>query len=164
MLLHPETENWRRAACSGVGHTYPACVSRSPRAGRGPVQALLQSESPCSPGHLCQADGLQRCEDIPRSLRVVAAIVTLDEQEEPTPGGQLELGYVEQRMIKFRQTVERQHGEERSECRAEHGELERHGYEGRPAVIGTASLIDRIGDHGRIPLHEVSARATDNAP
>src|SRR5450432_2549179 len=94
-------------------------------------------------GHVMRIDALQES----RGVRKIEFLVAgLDAQKELVAGGVLgETLDVEQRMMRLRQAVQRQHAENRGKRRAQHGQFESDRNEGRPAIQGASRDVERIG-------------------
>ena len=97
------------------------------------------------------------------SFALENVIVRFDAEEEARLAGELELGRVKDRMIRLRQPVHRQHPEDAGDRGEEHGELKRDRHERGPAMQRTPADIQRVIDHGRIPLHPVAGQAARNS-
>src|SRR2546425_12866663 len=85
---------------------------------------------------------LERLEELPRALDVELRIDRLDAEEEPVAARQREAWNVEHRVIRLRQSVEREHAEHRRQGRDENRALERHRDERGPAVKRVAADVE----------------------
>ena len=89
-------------------------------------------------------------------------IFRFDYQEETVAGRQREIRRVENRMVRLRQLVKRQHAQHRRERRRQYGAFKGDRNEGRPTVEGLAADNDWIVDHFHPVLHEKSAQRADD--
>src|SRR5215467_4247738 len=93
-------------------------------------------------GHMLGVDALQEAS---RVLQLEFRIVGFDAKEKLVVGSLLEPRYVEQRMMRLRQFVHRQHAKNGKKRSAQHGQLERDRNERRPAVQRTSADVQGIG-------------------
>src|SRR3954447_21211125 len=106
---------------------------------------------------------VERLEKLARRVKVELRILRFDAEEEPVAAGERKPRHVEDRVVRLRQAVERQHAEHRRECRAEDRALEGDRDERRPAVKRLAADVDRIGEHRYPVLERIAAEAADDA-
>src|SRR6266852_7638932 len=71
--------------------------------------------------------------------------------------------HIEERMMRAREPVQRQHAEYGGERGAEHGELEGDGNKGGPTVERAPANVERIGEDGYPILEEKAAEAAGQA-
>src|ERR1700722_980735 len=96
-------------------------------------------------------------------VQIEIFVFGFNDQKEAVVGSQREPGYVEHRMIRPGQTVQREHAEDGAERGAEYGEFEGDRDEMRPAVVGFAADVERVADDVRVPLHAESGEAAEQA-
>src|SRR6185295_14621142 len=72
---------------------------------------------------------IERLEEPARRLEIELRIGRFDAEEEAVAARQREARHVEDRVVRLRQAVEREHAQHRRERRAENGALERHRHE-----------------------------------
>src|SRR5581483_3321812 len=106
---------------------------------------------------------IQRFKKLARAFDVELRIDRLDADEKAIAARERESRHVEDRVIRLRQPVERQHAEYRRERRRENRALERHRDERRPAVERPSANVDRIRHRRNPVLHRVAADAADQA-
>src|SRR5262245_13157408 len=82
-------------------------------------------------GHLTR---VERLEKVTRGLQIEVRIGLLDAEEEPVAAREREAGHVEDRVVRLRQPVERQHAQHRRQRGDENRALEGDRDERRPAV------------------------------
>ncbi len=90
-------------------------------------------------------------------------VALLHHQEESVFRRQREARDIEDRMIRRRQAVHREHSENGAQSRAEYGELKGNRNECRPAIMRLAADVQRIADHIRVVLHEKSREAAEQS-
>ena len=71
---------------------------------------------------------------------------------------------IENRMIRFRQSVQYEHTEYRSSCCKQDRQFKGNDDECRPAVQGSATDVERIDFHRRVVLQKKSGDGTDDCP
>src|SRR5688572_16798003 len=114
--------------------------------------------------HLRDLDRTQRGEEVQRALLVEQRVGRLDAQEEAVARGAGKLGHVEQRVVRGRQAVERQHPQHRAARRQQDRALERDRDERRPTVVRSPADVQRVVHDRGEPLHEIPpGRARDRA-
>src|SRR5690349_5614186 len=96
--------------------------------------------------HLRDAEWLERFEELPGLCEIEFRIRRFDADEKAVAAGEREDGHVEQRVIRLRQPVQREHPEDRGEARAQHRRLKRDGDPRRPTVQGPTGDDERIAD------------------
>src|SRR6185436_10380117 len=106
-------------------------------------------------GHLPRSQRLEKC---PRRLEVELLVARFDAEEEAAARGEREPRDAEDRVIRHRQAVEREHAEDGGERSREDRALERHRDERRPAVERTAADVERVRDRRRPVLKEEAAQ------
>src|SRR5262245_35733584 len=110
--------------------------------------------------HLARAE---RFEEAARPLEIELWIPGLDAQEKLVAGRQREPRDVEDRVIRHRQAVEREHAEHGRQRGTENRAFERDRYEHRPGIERFAADVQRVG-HRRGPvLKKVAADAANDA-
>src|SRR3954463_5088939 len=87
----------------------------------------------------------QRLEKRARAFEIELRVARLDAQEETVPARQRKPRHVEHRVVRLRQSVQRQHAEHRGQRGAEDRAFEGHRDERRPAVKRLAADVDWIG-------------------
>src|SRR5476649_1165778 len=121
---------------------------------------------PITRGSVCNGRDLprvQRFEEVARRFDVELGILRLDAEEEPVTAGQREPRQVEDRVIRHRQAVEREHAEDARQRGRENRALEGDRDERRPAVQRLAADVERVRDDRRPVLQRVAADAADQA-
>src|SRR2546428_4989923 len=113
--------------------------------------------------NLKYASRFQPRQKLPRPLAIEFRIARFDAEEEAVASGQRKARHVKDGMIRSRQSVERQHREDRRKSRAKNRHLKGNGDKRRPTVIGAAADVQRIPHHVGIILQQESSRAPDQA-
>src|SRR2546430_2992855 len=99
---------------------------------------------PPSPGNIGDLPWLERFQKIPRLVELEFRIARVNDEKEFVARGLIESRHVEHRVIRHRQAVEREHSEDRRECRQQNRAFERDRNPRRPAVEGLAAHVDPI--------------------
>src|SRR5438132_8358186 len=142
-----------------------------PSAARDPLRACARGSladwaarddkrSPRDIGHLPRIERLQK---IPRLVEIELRIARLDHQKKFVARRLIESRHVEHRVIRHRQSVEREHAEDGGKCGDENGAFESDRNPRRPTVERAPADIQRIADDIRIPAHEESANPANHA-
>src|SRR5712691_294041 len=133
---------------------------RRPRALRPPAFVSFVPSVPLfligNSGDLPRIEGL---EESARRVDVEPRIPSFDAEEEPVAARQREARHIEDRVIRLRQSVERQHAEHRRERGDENRALEGDRDERRTAVNRIAADVQRIGDDRCPVLEQIAADA-----
>src|SRR6516225_3308517 len=95
-----------------------------------------------------------------RLFQIKLRIRCFDTEEEGIICRERELRHCENRMMRLRKPIQRQHPEHSEEAREQDRQLERDDNEGGPAMKRPPSNVDRVKPHGGKILHQVSADAT----
>src|SRR5215217_4617632 len=127
--------SWRHAAAVATTTATPARRLRRP--GRPKICLVLNGR------YLSRADPF---EELAGLLQVEFLVCRLDAEKEAIAAGQREALGVEDRMIRLRQTIERQHAEHARQRGAENRALIGDRDERRPAVERLAADVQRIRD------------------
>src|SRR4029077_3498057 len=96
-------------------------------------------------------------------LQMEVRVLGLDANKKAVRRRVRETRNVENRMIRLRQFVQREHAENRGERRPENGQLKGDGNKSGPAIQRTAGNILRIGDRRDPVLEEKSSDASRQA-
>src|SRR5450759_3117503 len=88
----------------------------------------------------------------PRFRQTELGVLGFNAQKELVAAGPGEPGYVEDRMIRLRQSIHDHHAEDRSDRRSQHRTLKRHGNKRRPRVERLATHVQRIIHRGHPEL------------
>src|ERR1700749_1475704 len=113
-------------------HTFAFCLSTFDLTSVFDISHLNRPETP---------------KELSRPLAVELRVSRLDQHEEAVARGEREARRVEDRMVRLRQPVQREHPEDGEEGRAENRALERDRDERGPTVIGLAADVDRGAEY-----------------
>src|SRR5579864_1025850 len=110
--------------------------------------------------HLENVRSLELLQKTSRIREMKPRVAGLDAQIEAVAGGvPRETIDVEQRMMRTRQAIEREHAENRGQRGSQHGHLKRDGDKRRPAIERPPADILRIGNH-RYPVLQTKTAKT----
>src|SRR5262245_3299981 len=109
------------------------------------VLCVLRGKAFCSICNDCYLSRLECFEKSTRLRQIELLVARLDAQEKSIAARQREARDVEDRVIRLRQSVERQHAEHSRERGAENRAFEGHRYERRPAIERSGADVDRVG-------------------
>src|SRR5262249_17595165 len=108
---------------------------------------------------------VERLEKATRRLQIELRIRRLDAEEEPVAAGERETWHVEDRVVRLRQAVEREHAEHRGQRRDENRALEGDRDECRPAVERLSADVQGIRRHRHpVPAHPPTAAGAPSPP
>src|SRR5262245_42708462 len=107
--------------------------------------------------------GLERFQKTARLGQIEFLVSRFDAQEKPVAARERESRYVEHRVIRLRQAVERQHAEHGGQRCAENRALEGHRNKRRPTVQRLSADVERIRDRRHPVLQEVSGNAANQS-
>src|SRR3954471_2581514 len=120
----------------------------------------IRRSAPAPPRRpLPYADRLEPAQEVARRREL--HVVGTQAKEKAIARREVELAHIKNGMRKARQAAQGEHAGYAGESRDEDRELEGHRNEHRPAMRRPPAGIDWIGDHRRVPLHEVAADAAD---
>src|SRR5205807_1912794 len=157
---------WLAIFCLQEGRRQKAESRRKNINSRPRGAALLPSAFrllPSLPGNIDDLAWMKRLKELPDAVEVELRIAGLDDQEEFVARGLIEAPHVEDGVIWHRQTVEGKHAEDGGEGRDQDRAFEGDRDPGRPRVERLAADVDRIADHVRVPAHEETGDAADDA-
>src|SRR5258708_31377296 len=100
--------------------------------------------------HLRNFVGMKTFEKLPRVQQAELGVLSFNAQEKLVAAGAGKARHIKDRMIRLRQSVQREHAENRSQRSAEHRAFKRHRNKRRPPVERLAAHIEGI-IHGRNP-------------
>src|SRR5215471_21063216 len=90
---------------------------------------------------------LQRMKGLKEAFGIVRpepGILRLDAQEEPVAAGASKIRRIENRMVRLRQSVERQHAKDRGQRRTQNGALKGHGNKRGPCMEWLSAHVDGV--------------------
>src|SRR3984893_1803922 len=108
--------------------------------------------------------GVKTVEKARRFGEIEFRIARFDAQKKTVAGGVLdETVHIEERMMRAREPVQRQHAKNGGECGAEHGQFKGDGNEGGPTVQRASAHVERICEDADPILKEKATQATCQA-
>src|SRR3954470_13836157 len=102
---------------------------------------------PALPGNIDDLAWVECLKKLPDAVEVELRIAGLDDEEELVARSLIEAPHIEDRVIRHRQSVEREHAEDGGEGGDQDRAFERDRDPGRPRVVRLAADVQRITDH-----------------